>query len=100
MKTQEDKASSLYFKSGIPSNLPTFKDEYIEEVGEEQKNILNNDDVEKNMKNLDPNDVRTLLWLGSQDMSKIMEILALPTYLEKPPNLEELRKPAKFDFYF
>ena len=62
--------------------------------------MIRNEDVERNMKNLDPNDVKTLLWLGAQDMSKIMELLALPSYLEKTPNLEELRKPAKFDFYF
>ena len=80
--------------------MPTFKDDYVEEESEEHKSVIRNEDVEKNMKDLDPNDVRTLLWLGSQDMSKIMEILALPSYLEKPPNLEELKKPAKFDYYF
>lgn len=58
------------------------------------------EDVEKNMKDLDSNDVTTLLWLGSQDMSKIMEILALPSYLEKPSSLEDINLPAKFDLYF
>lgn len=91
---------SVYYKSGFQGNLPTFKDVLAEEEEEERKRIINMDDVENNMRDLDPNNVQTLLWLGSQDMNKILEILALPNYLEKPLSIEELRKPAKFDFYF
>jgi hypothetical protein len=49
----------------------------------------------------DPNDITTLMWLGKQDMSVIMELLALPGYLEKPPQIvEDITLPAKFDYYF
>jgi len=33
-------------------------------------------------------------------MSVIMEILALPSYLEKPFYAEDITKPMKFDLYF
>lgn len=46
------------------------------------------------------NDVNKLLWLGKQDLPVIMEVLALPSYLEKPNFGEDITKPMKFDFYF
>ena len=33
-------------------------------------------------------------------MSVIMELLALPSHLEKPVFGEDITKPVKFDFYF
>jgi hypothetical protein len=33
-------------------------------------------------------------------MGRIMELLALPSYLEKPPVIEDLTKPRKFEYYF
>lgn len=63
MKIAEDK--SIYFKTGLSSNLPTFKDDYMQEQTEEEKNLIRSEDIERNIKNLDPNDVKTLLLFGS-----------------------------------
>ena len=82
------------------SNLPTFMDEVIE-VDEEKKN-RDDLEIENGLRSYDPNDITTMVWLGSQEMEVIMELLALPSYLEKPKGLfeGELSKPAKFDLYF
>jgi len=45
--------------------LPTFKDDLEgNETTEEVKKFVSQKDVDFNMKDLDPNDVTTLLWLG------------------------------------
>lgn len=47
----------------------------------------------------DPNDLEAMIFLGSQTSATLMELLALPPYLEKP-SLEEFQKRSKFEVYF
>ncbi|CDW88817.1 protein kinase domain containing protein [Stylonychia lemnae] len=125
----EEKAGglpSIFFKQGFQGNLPTFKDAVEDDNKQNLGSVVNNQLTEEEKQNIFKtsiggvygdqfdfslfdsgeaiNDENKLLWLGRQDMSMIMEILALPSYLEKPPiYAEDITKPMNprnFEDYF
>ena len=64
--------SAVFFKPGFQGNLPTFKDDAVEEeqpanlqLFEESKKQIIMEDLERKLRLLDPNDTTTLLWIGS-----------------------------------